>query len=237
MPRVIHFYQQFSSTSMVRRIAIKVGGSIAIGERGPNTDYLAKFARTLTSMSLEKVAVGIGGGILARNYLTTISSALSPRPAEEVVIELLRANTRFLAFLLRGTPILDQQSLEKVDFNTPSRILVIGGVEPGRSTDANTAILGRKIGAEIFIKMTNVDGVYTADPHTHPDAELIEKMTYKKLLSLSGPTSPGKYGVLDELAIRVLEEVGIPAKIINGRDPRNLALTLAGEPIGTTVEP
>ena len=219
------------------KLAVKIGGSIAIGEKGPNNEYLNELAQTLHSFQFEKLVVGIGGGILARNYLRSISPLVSPWEAERIVIELLRANTRLLAFLLKGTPILDEQSLDGLDPRDCPRVLVIGGIKPGRSTDANTAILAQRIGADMFVKMTDVEGVFTADPDSDPNARLIPKATYEDLLSLSGPTAPGRYGVLDELAIRVLQEARIPAKIIDGRNPRNLLSAISGEPIGTTIEP
>ena len=217
------------------RLATKIGGSIAVGERGPRKEYLSSFLTSIDSIDFEKLAVGIGGGVLARNYLSSMGSLLSPEQKELVVIELLRANTRFLSLLLNARPILTETALEEVDPDTDAEILVIGGIRPGRSTDANTALLAKAIGADLFVKLTDVEGVYTADPDEDEDARLIQRMTFDKLKSLSVEGRPGSYGVLDRLAISVLDGAGIPVRVMDGRDPAILCRLMKGEDHGTLI--
>ena len=217
------------------RLAIKIGGSIAVGERGPRKEYLSSFLTSIDSIVFEKLAVGIGGGVLARNYLSSMGSLLSPEQKELVVIELLRANTRLLSLLLNARPILTETALEEVDPDIDAGILVVGGIRPGRSTDANTALLARAIGADLFVKLTDVEGVYTADPDEDEDARLIQRMTFDELKSLSVEGRPGSYGVLDRLAISVLDGAGIPVRVMDGRDPAVLCRLMKGEDHGTLI--
>lgn len=217
------------------RLAIKIGGSIAVGDRGPKQDYLQSFLSVMSSLELEKLAVGIGGGKLARNYLASMGALLSPEQRELVVIELLRANTRMLSILLRARAIFTEEDLLDVSRDTEERAFVIGGISPGRSTDANTSLLAEAMGADLFIKLTDVDGVYTADPDEDEKAELIKRMTFEELTALSIEGSPGSYGILDRTAISVLSRSGIPVRIVNGRDPEIIRELLDGEDLGTLI--
>lgn len=219
------------------RLAVKIGGSISITENGPSAEYAKAFRSAVQAISVERLVVGIGGGRLARNYLKSVEGILSPEESEKVVIQLLRANTQFMALVLGGVPVLDEESLNAVPDRTQSRTLVIGGLRPGRSTDANTALLAEVVGADLFIKMTDVDGVYTSDPHRDPQAQLIPRISYPEILSSSVEGRPGSYGILDRLAIQVLMRARIPARVIDGRDPGNLVKATSGSHIGTEITP
>jgi uridylate kinase len=217
------------------RLAIKIGGSISIGEKGPDPEFAAAFRNAVADLGeLQRLAVGIGGGKLARGYLHSIRSIMGPDEAESVVVELLRANTKFMALLLGGRAIMDEPSIAKA-LKFPEEILVIGGIKPGRSTDANTALLAKSIHADLFVKMTDVDGVYSADPDADRSAELLDRITYDQLYELSIDGTPGSYGVLDRTAIRVLQEARIPSRVIDGRDPRILLRLQSGSDTGTLI--
>jgi uridylate kinase len=217
------------------RLAIKIGGSIAVGEKGPRQEYISAFLDVVGCLDFEKLVVGIGGGRLARNYLSSTGSLLSPEQRELVVIELLRANTRMLSLLLGGEAVFTEDDIERIGRDSPGRIFVIGGIRPGRSTDANTALMAEAIGADLFVKLTDVDGVFTADPDQDEEAELIERMSFDELRSLSVEGTPGSYGVLDRLAISVLERADIPVQVMNGKDPAILGRLLGGEDLGTLI--
>ena len=217
------------------RLAVKIGGSIAIGPKGPRTSYVSRLRDVVPRLELEKLVIGIGGGRMARAYLSTITPLLSPEDAETVVVELLRANTRFMAILLGGRPILDEAALASADGRVPEDILVVGGIRPGRSTDANTALLAEAIGADLFVKMTDVGGVYDADPKTHGGAKLLKEISYQEALSLSVDGRPGSYGVLDRLSIQVLARSAIPVRVIDGRNPKALLGIIKGADLGTLI--
>lgn len=217
------------------RLAVKIGGSVAVGEAGPNAEYVKRFKQVVRTASLDKLVVGIGGGKLARRYLQSVLALVSPEEAETLVMDLLRANTRFLAHVLGGRPILDERSLRSVSKRTKSKILVVGGIKPGRSTDANTALLAAAIGADLFVKMTDVEGIYTADPRADSSAQLIEGMTYDRALKMSIAGSPGSYGIMDRMSLQVLKRSRIPAVVLNGKDPERLRKLLDGEKTGTLI--
>ena len=219
------------------RLAVKLGGSIALTDQGPSSEYAVGFRSAVQNIDPEKLVVGIGGGHLARNYLRSIGKMLSPEDSEKVVIQLLRANTQFMALVLGGFPIFEEQDLESVAAQTGARVLVIGGIKPGRSTDANTALLAEAVRADLFVKMTDVEGVYTGDPDVDPEAHLLREMSYDQAWAVSLDGKPGSYGVLDRLSLQVLKRAQIPVRVINGRDPQNLVKLISGEEMGTLIGP
>src|SRR3990170_3117441 len=89
------------------RLVVKIGGSLSIGEDGPNKEYFKKLVPVLRKISRNhQLIVVIGGGRFIRNYYRSIRKlGLSYEEMEWIAIELLRVNVRFLAFLLNKEPI------------------------------------------------------------------------------------------------------------------------------------
>ena len=213
------------------KIVVKIGGSVSIGEAGPNFSYFSRLLPVLRWLKKKnQIVIAIGGGKLTRAYAKNIEPfQLDNRENEEIFIELIRANVRLLAAVLKMKPIF---SLENVEKNTSG---VIGGIAPGRSTDANAAMAARKIGADIFIKMTDVDGVYNKDPKKFKDAKLLHSARFSDLARLAPKGRPNKYGVLDKLAVKTLAAGKIKTVVINGKKPENVLRVLRGEKIGTQI--
>lgn len=213
------------------KIVIKIGGSVSIGENGPNYSYFRQLLPVLNRLKKHhQLIVVIGGGRLTRSYGKTIENFnLVDREKEEIFIQLIKANVSFLAGLLKIRPIF---SLGSVGQNTTG---VIGGIAPGRSTDANGAMAAKKIRADLFIKLTDVDGVYNRDPKKFRNARKLNDIRFSDMKKLAVKGSPNKYGVLDKLATKTLSQGRIKTIIINGKDPRNIEKALRGEKIGTTI--
>ena len=180
------------------KIVLKIGGSVSIRENGPDFSYFSRLLPVLRRIKRgNQIIVVIGGGRLTRAYGKSIEKfSLPDEEKEKIFIELISANVRFLAATLKMRPIL---SLDEIKPGTSG---VIGGMVPGRSTDANAAIAARKIHADLFVKMTNVDGVYDKDPNRFRDAKLIREMPFAALKKMSMKGKPNNYGVLDSMAIK-----------------------------------
>jgi uridylate kinase len=84
-----------------------------------------------------------------------------------------------------------------------------------------------------------VDGAYTADPLKDPNATKLDEVTpdeLTKILSTEG-FKAGEYDLMDPLALRIIKRSKIPAVIVDGRDPSNIAKALSGKRIGTRIVP
>ena len=108
-------------------------------------------------------------------------------------------------------------------------IFAAGTGNPYFTTDTTAALRGAEIGADAVLKATRVDGVYTSDPATNPDAELIDKLDYMQAIS-------GQFGVMDTTAVTLCMENDLPIRVFNMTTPGNVAKAVRGEPVGTLVD-
>ena len=104
--------------------------------------------------------------------------------------------------------------------------------------DTLAAIVAESVGADKLILLSDIDGLYTADPHTNPDAKLIEKVTLidEALLSIAGGSGKmGTGGMVTKLqAAKICLDCGCDMVITNGNDPMHLYDIVDGKNIGTT---
>lgn len=212
------------------KIVVKVGGSIAIDEKGPRYSYLSELLPILKKIDeKQELSVGIGGGRTVRNYSGAISGFdLTGEEAEECFIQLIKANVLLFSYLLDKDPLYSFEGYEGGE-------VVVGGVKPGRSTDANAAQVAADMGADLFIILTNVDGIYDKDPAKYEDAEKIEEVGFNEVDRLKSETSPTNYGVVDPTALDIIRENRIKTAVIDGRDPENILRVMEGERLGTII--
>ncbi|SRR3989338_4055869 len=211
------------------KIVVKIGGSVAINDMGVDAEYFSRFLPVLKRLEKSNdVSLCIGGGKVVRNYFALERKlGMSDENMEKVAIEIIRAHVLFLSSLTGKSPVF---SLDDVrDGN-----MVIGGLAPGRSTDANAALLASLIKANVFVKMTDVDGIYDKDPKKFSDATLIKKMDFDELKKFSLKGTPGNYGILDAQAIETIAKNKIKTIIVNGKNPENLHDAI-GMKIGTLI--
>jgi len=107
-------------------------------------------------------------------------------------------------------------------------ILAAGTGNPYFSTDTAASLRAMEIGAEVFIKATNVDGVYSADPKKVKDAKFYPNLTYMDVL-VKG------LKVIDSTAISLLKDNEIPVRVIDLNVPGNLKRVVLGEKVGTLI--
>lgn len=107
-------------------------------------------------------------------------------------------------------------------------IFAAGTGNPYFSTDTAASLRAMEINAEIMIKATNVDGVYSADPKKDPKAEFYPRLKYMDVLTR-------KLKVIDSTAISLLMENNIPVRVIDLNKPGNLKRAVMGEEVGTLI--
>ena len=127
---------------------------------------------------------------------------------------------------------------EAKKFAESGKIVVMGGITPGQTTDAVAAVLAERVQADVFINVTSVDGIYSADPKRVKNATRYETLTPKQLLEIVGKISltAGSNNVLDVVAARIVERSHIPLVVLDGTTPKNLSRAiLSGKFTGTIV--
>ncbi len=213
------------------RLVIKIGGSLSIDEDGPKVEYFKKIIPVLKKLAREhQLVLSIGGGKFIRKYYSAIEKlGLTHEQMEWIAIELLRVNVRFLSSLMEMKPIY---SLEELNEKSDG---VIGGIKPGRSTDANAAYAASVIKADYFIKLTDVEGVYDKDPKLHKDVVKLGFIPFNDLMKFAQEGKPGSYGVLDKLAVETIVKHKIKTIIMKGSETENIVRAIKGEKIGTLI--
>jgi uridylate kinase len=118
------------------------------------------------------------------------------------------------------------------------KIVIMGGVAPGQTTDAVAAILAEYVHADLLIRTTSVDGVYSADPNVDKTAKKFDHMTPQQLLELVTRMEmvAGANNIFDMLGAQIVKRSHIPMVVVNGRDAHNIIEAINGKPIGTMIK-
>jgi uridylate kinase len=224
----------------MKKVVISLGGSILIPTLEKHT--VKEYVPVLKKIARQhRLFVVVGGGGEARRYIAIMRDlGIDEGTSDEIGILITRLNANMLIAALGedAYPKVAESHAEAKKFAETGKIVVMGGITPGQTTDAVAAVLAERVGASVFINATSVDGIYSADPRKDPKATRFDSMTPKKLLEIVGGTGlgAGSNNVLDIVAARVVERSGIPLVVLDGRDPKNVAnAILRGKYRGTVV--
>ncbi len=186
------------------------------------------------------MVVVAGGGKIARDYIGAARKFKADESfSDELGIDVARLNAKLLIAGL-GEDVWQHvpSSLEEaaVGFQT-GKIIVMGGLTPGQSTSAVSALVAERIGADLLLIATNVDGVYSADPRRNKKAEKLDKVSTRALYRIisEGGARAGEYELLDLVTLAILERSKMRTIILNGSNPQNILKAVSGAKIGTIV--
>ncbi len=230
------------SPDSARTFVLSVGGSAVIGDK-PNTTLMAKLSTLLSSLHKEghKFALVVGGGRTAREYIAAAKNLGANNFVTDLVaIQVTRANALLLIQALEGAhPEVQTDIVRARAVLDSGKIPVFGGLIPGFTTDTVAALLAEFLGAT-FVNLTNVDGIYNADPRKNRKAVRYEKLSHEKLWRLivrSDSREPGSNVVLDSFTCAILRRSKIKALVLAADDLANLEACLRGQEFkGTTVQ-
>jgi len=222
------------------KIVISIGGSILISDL--SSERIKRYASVICEISKEnKVFVVVGGGHIAREYIKVAKEiGLNDSASDYIGIDITKINAKLLIAALPEDSVYGDVALnfkEAKNFSNFKDIVVMGGTEPGHTTDAVGAILAEYVSADMFINATSVDGVYDRDPKKYEDAKKFGSLTTGGLMKIveEARMDAGLNMILDILAIKVIERSGIETYIIDGRDPINILRAINREEIGTRI--
>ena len=222
-------------------VVLSLGGSVLIKDNAPDTTYIRALAKVLLGVSSRhKLYVVVGGGKVARNYIKSGRDLGADETfLDEIGIEVTRLNARLVITALgdRAFHVPPKNYDEALHAGKDHPIVVMGGVSPGITTDAVSALLAERVKAKRLVNATSVDGAYTADPKKDPSATMILKMSHRELVRLVGeaPSSAGPNNVFDAVGARVLERSKIGLAIVDGKNLSNLIDALEGRKFKGTL--
>ncbi len=224
------------------RVVLKLGGSLLYDESGKvMIDRIREYAesiRTHVKDGLTMVIV-VGGGRPAREFISAARElGASEAQCDWLGIKLARNNAELLSAALRSLAypriVEDLDELEVAA--TSAKVVLMGGLIPGQSTNAVAAVAAETIGADMLLNATNVDGVYDRDPKKDGAVKLdsVDIEELRAILS-GGGTRAGEYRLFDPVAIKIVARSKIPTVIFDGRKAANLSRALDGEKLGTRI--
>ena len=223
------------------KVVLRIGGSVIASP--PNPKLMNEYVEIIRRLLNEKnqVVVVVGGGKPAREFIQLAREmGLEEREQDEVAISASRIIAQLMAMKLGGYGWKDiPKSLSDAVAAFRGRgIAVMGGLNPGMTTDAVAALIASKIGADLIIKATNQDGVYTKNPERYADAEKIDEITFEGLSNLLERDKhvAGIHQIIDPEAVRILKRIRVRMLVVNGFNPQNVIAALKGEKIGTIIK-
>lgn len=234
--------KQIRGRGEILKVVIKIGGHILVPQL--DSKMVKEYAALLKKLNIRhhKIVVVVGGGEEARRYIRAAKKVGGSEFICDVLgIEVSRLNARLLIAALGEKaypePPKDLEDLRKAFEN--NKVIVMGGIQPGQSTNAVGILAAEAIGADLFINATDVDGVYTSDPKTDPNAEKLEVVNTNELLEITSRNKleAGGYALFDLVAIKIVERSGISTRILNGRETENIERAMREETVGTLVKP
>ncbi|HWY28821.1 MAG TPA: UMP kinase [Candidatus Sulfotelmatobacter sp.] len=222
------------------RAVVKLGG--ALFRREPNVTALKDMGKVLSGFVKEgnQLVLVAGGGENARTYIGVARRLGAEESTCDLLgIQITRANAELLR-LAMGSVASSKIPTTLSDLPHcvgPGKAVVMGGLQPGQSTNAVAALAAEITRAEILVNGTDVDGVYTENPKKNPKAKLIHSVNVEKLLTwaMEGEVFAGRYELLDPLAIKIMQRAKIPTRFVSLADPSNILAALLGKDVGTRV--
>ena len=237
-----------SSSPVYSRVLLKLSGEALMGEEpfGIDPNITAQVAAEIGEIQQLGVETGIviGGGNLFRGLaasakgmdrstadymgmLATVINALALQDA----LEHLGITTRLAtAIEMRAVaePFIRRRAIRHLE---KKRVVVFaaGTGNPYFTTDTAAALRAMEMKAEVILKGTKVDGIYTADPMTTPTATRFDSISYLKVLEQG-------LKVMDATAISLCMDNRLPIVVFSLRTPGNLRRVIMGEPVGTLVK-
>jgi len=117
------------------------------------------------------------------------------------------------------------------------KVVVMGGLKPGITTDAVAALVAERINADLLVKGTDQDGVYNKDPRKFADAVKLDRLSFEDLSGVLefSEHKAGMHQVIDPEAIKVLKRKRLKLVVVNGFKPENILAALKGENVGTVI--
>lgn len=223
-------------------IVMSVGGSLIVPDQ-IDTGFLKifkAFINTETALGRRFIIIA-GGGKTARRYQDAASEVaeLNSDDLDWMGIHATRLNGHLLRTIFRDSAhrVMVTNPDEVLDIPVNEKVIIASGYRPGCSTDLRAIQIAERVGAKKIINLSNIDYVYTADPKTNPEAQIIETISWADFRALI-PTEwdPGLSSPFDPIAAKEAHEKSIEVAIINGNRPADLKKYLAGEDfVGTKI--
>lgn len=230
-----------------KRILLKLSGESLMGEKNYGIDpaQLAAYAEEIKTAVQQgvQVAVVIGGGNIFRglqgsaqgmervqgDYMGMLSTVINSM-ALQGALQTLGVPSKLMGGLSIEPIVEKMGSVQAIRYLEEGNVVIISGGtgNPYFTTDTASALRGIEIKADIMLKGTRVNGIYTADPEKDPNAKKFDAITYDEAYEK-------QLKIMDLTAFTLCKENNLPMYVFNMNERGNLLKVLKGEEIGTLV--
>lgn len=230
-----------------KRILLKLSGESLMGDKSYGLDptMIEQYAREIDSVTAigVEVAVVIGGGNIYRglneketgierahgDYMGMLATVINGM-AMQAMLEKVGVYTRLQSAIKMeqiAEPYIRRRAIRHLE---KGRVVIFGAGtgNPYFTTDTAGSLRAIEIQADVILKGTRVDGIYTADPEKHPDAVKYDRISYQECISRN-------LRVMDMTAFTLCMENNLPIIVFDMNTPGNLAKVVLGEKVGTYV--
>ncbi len=237
-----------SGSPPYHRVILKISGESFArqGESGIDAEQLALIAGEIVAAAAggTQIAVVVGGGNIVRgaelakrghidqstaDYMGMLATVINGVALHEALVGLGQDSRLMTALDIRavGEPFIRARALRHFE---KGRVLVLaaGTGNPYFTTDTCAALRGAELNADLLMKATKVDGVYTADPHQDPTAQRYSHLTFAEAIEK-------QLAVTDLTALTMCMENDLPVVVFDFRTAGNIKRVIDGERIGTMI--
>jgi uridylate kinase len=235
------------ASARFNRVLLKLSGEALMGELDFGTDpaQIERIANQVGEVRARDVdvAIVVGAGNIYRglegaaegmdrataDYMGMLATVLNALTLQDA-LEKVGVDTRVLSAMAVtevAEPYIRRRAVRHLEKGRVT-IFVAGTGNPYFTTDTAAALRAVEIGAEVLLKATKVDGVYDADPMTHPNARRYAELEYADLLR-------DQLKVLDAAAVSLCMENDLPIVVFDLNKPDNITRVAVGEPVGTLI--
>ncbi len=231
-----------------KRILLKLSGEALAGDKGFGFDFdiITRLANEIKAVGEMGAGIGlvIGGGNIVRgtqiskmgmdrvaaDYMGMLGTVINALALQDV-LERHGVDTRVMTAIRMeelAEPYIRRRAIRHFE---KGRIVIFaaGTGNPYFSTDTAAALRAIQIKADVIIKATSVDGVFSADPKKDPAAKMYEKISYRDVMV-------EELGVMDQTAITLCKENRLPIIVLNIHTPGAVADAIRGMQVGTLVQ-
>ena len=234
---------------MYKRVLLKLSGEALAAGTGFGIDavfihQVAAEIATIHALGCE-IGIVVGGGNffrgvaqqaidmdrVAADHMGMLSTVINAIALQDAIEKLGLVCRVMSAIEIRqvAEPYIRRRAMRHLE---KGRVVIFaaGTGNPFFSTDTAASLRAMEIKADILLKATSVDGIYTADPKTHPDATKFSQISYADILRLN-------LKVMDTAAVSLCRDNNMPMMVFSMREPGNIARVIQGEPLGSLVTP
>jgi uridylate kinase len=222
------------------RIVLRIGGSVVASPVDP--PLIARYVKLLKDLKARRhvVAAVVGGGNLARDFISVaIGLGLKSESQDEVAISVSRLfallfNQKLGNAGCKNVPVTIEEAEKCL---REGKIVVMGGLKPGMTTDAVAALVAEAVKADLLVKASNQDGIYDKDPRKHADAFMLEHLSFEDLSHVFSEDihKAGIHQIIDPEAVKILVRNRLKVAVVNGYRPENVLMAVEGKCTGTLI--